>query len=246
MINGPFGLVTDPLGGLQFHVTFGSLGPNGSAILNTTGTVMAEFDFGLGRACLIGDEEWCAEGVVSGCSAGQMPDPKRALLFLNAFASVVPAIGFQYNGDPQCAGTFYCDPANPNSLGISATIRAIGSDTALDNDLVLIAEGMPLNQTGIFLNGTASGMYSPPNSDGVICLIGAGIGRYNGNGAYPGTGQILSTGSLGSFSLALDLTSTPTRQVPTAITAGQTWRFQAWYRDGMSNNFTDAITVQFQ
>ncbi|MEZ6020927.1 MAG: hypothetical protein R3F17_12725 [Planctomycetota bacterium] len=50
--------------------------------------------------------------------------------------------------------------------------------------------------------------------------------------------------------MTLDLTQTPTPSVPVAVQAGETWNFQAWYRDfigGQSvSNFTDAISIAFQ
>lgn len=52
-----------------------------------------------------------------------------------------------------------------------------------------------------------------------------GIGRYNASG------QVLNTGSAGTFSLVLDLASTPTPTGAVAIMAGDTWNFQCWYRD---------------
>jgi hypothetical protein len=31
-----------------------------------------------------------------------------------------------------------------------------------------------------------------------------------------------------------------------AVSPGETWVFQAWFADGASSNFTDALVVQFQ
>ena len=75
----------------------------------------------------------------------------------------------------------------------------------------------------------------PPGSNGYLCLGTANIGRYNGN-----------VGQGPSFSLQLDLTSMPVNP-PVAVQPGDTWNFQAWYRDvGNSNNFTDAVSIDFQ
>ena len=240
VIQGPFGMVPDTIGSIPFHRTYSQVGTSGNVVLSTSNPVMVEFAHGTGRAVVMADEEWCTDGVVSGCAAGQMPDPIREQLFLNAFASVVPDFGFFYSGERQCIGTQDCSPANVNSRGTSGIIYATGSLLAADNALTLHAERMPPNELGFFLNGTAAGLYSPPQSDGTICLIGAAIGRYNG------AGQILSSGNDGKFELDLDLNDTPTPFTPTVILAGETWRFQAWYRDGASNNFTDAIELTFQ
>ena len=39
------------------------------------------------------------------------------------------------------------------------------------------------------------------------------------------------------------MTPTPTAFV--AIQPGETWNFQAWYRDSGSNNFTDGLSIGF-
>ncbi len=240
VIQGPFGTVSNSLGGFPFHRTFLQLGPNTTAVLSSSAPLMGEVDFGQGKAILAGDEEWCGTGTVSGCASGQLPNADRETLFLNAFAAIVPPTSFQYNGPRQCIGSLDCDPASVNSRGFSGILYATGSLLAADNALTLHADRMPANELGFFLNGTASGLYNPPQSDGTICLIGAAIGRYNG------AGQVLSSGPDGRFELTLDLNNTPTPFTPTVILAGETWRFQAWYRDGNSNNFTNAIELSFQ
>ena len=77
-----------------------------------------------------------------------------------------------------------------------------------------------------------------------FCLAGA-IGRY-----APAAGFApFNTGLTGSGSITLDLQNTPTPSGATAIVAGQTWNFQAWYRDNnptTTSNFTDAVEIQFQ
>lgn len=51
---------------------------------------------------------------------------------------------------------------------------------------------------------------------GNLCLNG-GIGR------YVALGQLKNSGATGSFSLALDLTQTPTPMGLVSVAAGQTW-----------------------
>ena len=80
-------------------------------------------------------------------------------------------------------------------------------------------------------------MFNPPNSNGFICL-GGGIGSYN---------QPQNIGQGPSFSIQIDLTAVPQPANLVAVQPGETWNFQAWYRDiGNTNNFTDAVSVQFQ
>jgi hypothetical protein len=59
----------------------------------------------------------------------------------------------------------------------------------------------------------------------------------------------MTANSGGRMSLDLDLTNTPTPTGAVSIMAGQTWRFQCWYRDAnptATSNFSDAIALTFQ
>jgi hypothetical protein len=50
------------------------------------------------------------------------------------------------------------------------------------------------------------------------------------------------------FSLALDLTRTPTPAGLVSVSAGETRFFQGWYRDanpGVTSNFTASLEVDF-
>ena len=136
---------------------------------------------------------------------------------------------------PTNIGTNYCGPAIPNSTTQPAVISAFGSASVAADDVTLTAAQLPPD-FGYFLNSLTPGFFNPPNSQGFLCLSGA-IGRYNQPGlVQPGP----------SFSIALNLPQTPTPNAFVAIQPGQTWNFQAWYRDLGSNNFTDAIAILFQ
>jgi hypothetical protein len=128
-------------------------------------------------------------------------------------------------------GTDYCS-AMPNSTGSPAWICALGSAIVSDNNLTLAAQGVPANQFGYFITSSTQGFFAPPASDGFVCL-GGNIGRYNA-----------SVGMGPAFSLLIDLTSMPVNP-PQAVQPGDTWNFQAWYRDGNSNNFTNGVAVSF-
>lgn len=141
-------------------------------------------------------------------------------------------------GDP--IGSSYCGPANLNSSGQAALLTAFGSDAVVNNSVRLDASQMATNQFGFFLNSTSPGFVLPPGSQGNLCLSG-GIGRYNKD--------IMNSGAAGEFSLQLDLTDTPTPGGPVAIQPGETWYFQAWFRDnnpGPTSNFTDGVSIAFQ
>ncbi len=152
--------------------------------------------------------------------------------------------GFQItDGTGAVLGSNYCT-ANPNSTSVSATIGAVGSGLAADNDVTLTATALPQNAFGFFLASATQGFSpNPGGSAGNLCLGGA-IGR------YVGAGQILNSGAAGSFALVLDLASTPQPTGPVAIVGGQTWNFQAWYRDAVggsaTSNLTDGLSIGFQ
>jgi len=142
-------------------------------------------------------------------------------------------------------GTSYCGPAVANTSGGPADLTASGSTMVASNDLTLTASGVPANQFGFFLTSQTQGnVPNPGGSNGVLCLGGT-IGR------YVGAGQIQNAGAGGTFDLALDLTQTPAGAVFVSIAAGQTWNFQAWFRDigpmgQPQSNFTDGRSITFQ
>jgi hypothetical protein len=140
-------------------------------------------------------------------------------------------------------GMVYCTPAVPNSTGAPGELMGTGSGSLAANDLTLVASSLPQNSFGYFLNSRTQGSIAQPGgSQGVLCL-GGSIGR------YVGPGQIKNSGATGSFSLLLDLTAMPTPQGPTPAMVGDTWNFQAWYRDAVggvpTSNFTHGLSVTF-
>ena len=134
----------------------------------------------------------------------------------------------------------FCGPAVPNSSGSSASLSATGSSVVLANQVRLIASDLPLGSSGFFLASRAQGApQAPPGSQGNLCL-GGSIGR------YVGPGQIQNSGASGSFSLAIDLTAIPQPLGSAQALPGETWRFQAWFRDAgptATSNFTDGLGV---
>ena len=144
-------------------------------------------------------------------------------------------------GGPGPIGTNYCS-ANANSTGNAGSISGFGETRVSANDVTLTASNLPPNQFGILIVSATQGFV--PNaggtSNGNLCLGGA-IGR------YVGPGEILSSGATGEFSLAIDLGLIPQGGGTTATVAGDTWNFQAWYRDGvgLGSNFTDGLEILF-
>jgi len=136
-------------------------------------------------------------------------------------------------------GTNYCT-AVANSTGAAASITAQGSIVAADNDLTLLATGMPAQQFGIFVTSQTQG--ATPIASGNLCVAGDIV-------RFQGPGQILQSDLDGEFSLQVDTTALPAG-VPTPILQGETWSFTAWYRDtnamGPTANFSDAVEITFE
>jgi hypothetical protein len=145
--------------------------------------------------------------------------------------------------DGRLTSARYCTPAVPNSTGQSGLMSATGSNPVLANDVTLFASQIPHNSFGFFLASRTQGhVAGAGGSQGVLCLGGA-IGR------YVGLGQIRNSGTTGSFSLGIDLTTMPQPSGNVAVQPGETWNFQAWHRDAnptVTSNFTDALSVTFQ
>ncbi len=137
-------------------------------------------------------------------------------------------------------GTSYCTPAVPNSSGLSAVISACGSDLADGGYFMLHAVDLALDKFGYFLTSqTQAFIPNPGGSQGNLCL-GGQIGRFGK--------QIQNSGPSGKLTIRVDLTSIPTTP-PHTVLAGETWNFQAWFRDknpGNTSNFTDGVSVLFQ
>ena len=130
--------------------------------------------------------------------------------------------------------------AEANSTGSAATISVTGSDVVGGNPLTLTASGLPNNQFGMFIVSASGGFVAGPGgSQGNLC-IGSPIGRFKD--------QIANSGASGSITASVDTLALPTTPLST-IVGGETWHFQAWYRDNNPtpvSNFTDAVAVGFR
>ncbi|MEM8711638.1 MAG: hypothetical protein AAGG01_11850 [Planctomycetota bacterium] len=134
-----------------------------------------------------------------------------------------------------------CFVPGPNSVGVLAGLDLGGSSAASDNLIELTASGIPAASVGIFLASQGVGSVACSGSCvGSLCLDPADVGRI---------GPAMSAGSDLSFERLLDLTSIPTNPTASAM-AGQSWYFQAWYRDAVTgtpvSRFTDSAGIVFQ
>lgn len=140
---------------------------------------------------------------------------------------------------PVRVGVNYCTPAVANSTGQPATIEALGSAAISDGTLVLVARQVPLNKLGLFIVSDTSGNFpGAGGGQGTLCL-GGKIARFSR--------QVMSAGDLGALRAEVDLGQLPS-PLGNAIQPGETWNFQAWYRDknpAATSNFSDAVAVTF-
>ncbi len=111
---------------------------------------------------------------------------------------------------------------------------------SLDN-LVLVATGVPFNKNGLFYMG--GGQTSVALGNGVRCVAGRGTGTFRFSPTNSGSSGVLTLSGVISSSCG----SWPGTA---CISPGDTWNFQAWYRDGSGPcsqpfNFSNGISVEF-
>lgn len=135
------------------------------------------------------------------------------------------------NGDPSagCA----------NSTGSGGTLTASGTTSAFADDLVLTAASLPTNVFGLVFMGTQPAF--APFGDGLRC-VGGQTFRYG----------VKNSGAGGTFALGRGIAGSSCSLFPAGgcIDPGETWYFQAWYRDptgpcGFNYNVTNGLTIAF-
>lgn len=125
-------------------------------------------------------------------------------------------------------GTSYC-----TSGANGAEIQAYGSDSVAANDLLLRATGAPVNQNGLFYYGDSQ--IQVPFGQGFRCVGGSqGVFRLQ---------PVVNSGAGGVLDYQVDLANPP--EVSGLVTPGSTWNYQAWFRDGMDFDLSDAVSVTF-
>lgn len=130
--------------------------------------------------------------------------------------------------------TAFCD-ALPNSTGAAASLGLEGSLSVAANDARLHVLGGPPSSVALMTYGaSASGV---PFANGLLCID-----------PLQGVHRVTTTGldGAGRGTIPLDLSGL---SGPGAISAGESWVFQAWYRDpaagGANFNLTNALRVRF-
>lgn len=205
--------------------------------LDPTGAVLATWSYAHGTPEGLAEAEDGSLWVTT--AEGKLQRVDSAGNLLASFPVGAGAIFVQVVAPGGPLGQSFCGPAVPNSTGSPGAIAASGRPYVLLDELSLEATDLPPDRFGIFLAGLTQGLSQPAGSQGNLCLA-APFALYQAD--------VASTGPLGRMELALDLTAIPTNP-PAPVMPGETWSFQAWFRDrnpGSTTNFTDGVAVTFQ
>jgi len=129
-----------------------------------------------------------------------------------------------------------------NSTGQGAVLQACGSATVMTDDIELQSRWMPKSVPGIIIMGPR-----PDESflgDGILCVGPGDKGLFR----FPGG----NSGPEGVITLGPGIVAYSHANFPMAghIQAGDTWYFQAWYRDpngpcGSGFNLSNGLKVEF-
>ena len=169
-------------------------------------------------------------------TVAQMLDLQAGLWYVNLHSTAFPGGEVRGQVADICAKT-HCTAIANSSDPMGARLVPGGLFAVADNALNFTATGVPPNQFGFLLIGQGTGQVMPPGSSGFLCLIGNQIGRF--------TQQIMvadGTGAMGPFTPDLQNLPNPPGG---SVMSGETWGFQAWFRDGATSNFTDAVSFTF-
>jgi hypothetical protein len=129
-----------------------------------------------------------------------------------------------------------CSPAVANSTGVPARRAALGSSEANDRFLLLRVASLPSGTAVLpIVSMTQAVIPMPGGSSGTLCLGGT-IGRIT----------VGAADASGAYELEVDTAALPVGGGTVTVGPGETWTFQAWYRDVGTSNFTDAAEVTFR
>lgn len=220
----------------------------GSSVLRATTDVNADGTVIVGRGSDGAAWRWTAStgvhtlGTLGGPYAGATSVDETGTIVVGwSFDAQSAQRGFRWElGVGAPIGESYCS-TTPNSAGPGARMHAVGSNEAEENFVRLRATGLPTRTVCAFLvSPLAGGTPNFAGGQGHLCLGGS-------YGLYDGPGQIQATHT-GAMALDVDLTLTPRGGGFVGVLGGETWHFQAWYRDANPNptsNLTDAVSIRF-
>jgi len=130
-------------------------------------------------------------------------------------------------------GEEFCVPLAPNSVGMVATLRVIGTEHRFTSDLMALARGLPPGTFGVVAVALAP-VPLPAQAMGPfgVCLSGS-VGRYSAVQAGPD----------GVATTFVPLAALPTPYGPINAFLNETWSWQLVYRDGSVPGATSAVAV---
>ena len=112
-----------------------------------------------------------------------------------------------------------------------------GSVSVSGNNFTLVSGNAIPNGSGLFYYGP--NMIQTPFGDGVRCVGGATRRLF----------PVLQADGMGTATRTVDFTVAPANAGTHMITAGSTWNFQHWFRDGMAGmsgfNLSNGLSVTF-
>jgi hypothetical protein len=147
-----------------------------------------------------------------------------------------PAVDLNGNGvldSCECSAPVeYCLPG-ANSSGNLARIEVLGLPSLSVNQFTLRVSGMPANKPGLYFHGANAA--NQTLGDGKLCVAGP-ITRIDPPAASSASGVLERQVDLGLHGLG-------------ALSAGETRRFQLWFRDPQGGvfgfTFSSAVAVEF-
>lgn len=161
---------------------------------------------------------------------------------LTAFVGPNGTLGALSEPIPErAAGVQECE-GNPNSASTrGAWLSALGASDVTSPKTIRLQEA-PANQFSLLFTASSPGFVPGiGGSEGNLCLGPDNFGRFNA--------QVGVIGADGVREVALDPTAIPQANGTTAAAIGQTWIFQAWYRDsrpaGPTSNLSNAVRIRF-
>jgi len=129
------------------------------------------------------------------------------------------------------------------SSGYGGVLNAAGSASVVADDLRFEARWLPANKLGLFfMGGLATAV---PFGDGQLCVASGGMGIWRFNPPQ-------SSGASGVLNLGPGVAGLSQILPPGGhIGPGQTWHFQAWFRDpagpcGKGSNMTNGLRMTFE
>jgi hypothetical protein len=138
-----------------------------------------------------------------------------------------------------------CHPSTPNSTGWFPQFWAICGDGQATGQTRFVIANLPDDTMVMLLNAPLQGSAPNPFGAGTLCLAGP-IGR-----APTMVSRTNNWSSCGQWwypcrhQIVLDHGALPRPGGFQQILAGETWNFQAWYRDAGSSDLTSMVSITY-